>query len=328
DHFLVLFDDADPENPQNWSVLRKWYLTILGGLLVLNATFASAAPSGIADNLMAHFGFGTEVATLTIALFVAGYCVGPLMWGPLSEQYGRRPVFIVTFFVYTCFQIGCALSPNTASIIIFRFISGTFAAAPLTNSGAIVSDVWDARTRGKALAIFTVAPFAGPSLGPTVAGYLSVAGASWRWLFWILTIFAGVMWLLIVFTLPETYAPVILVKKARRLRKETGDERYYAQLERNKLKFTKRLEHILARPFRILLREPMLLAITVYMSFIYGCIYLLFEAYPIVFTEGHGLNEGASGLMFLPIVLGGITAVTFASYILLINPRYEREKKK
>lgn len=48
---------------------------------------------------------------------------------------------------------------------------------------------WDADTRGKALAIFTLAPFAGPALGPTVAGYMSVAGVSWRWLFWVLTIF-------------------------------------------------------------------------------------------------------------------------------------------
>ncbi|KIY53422.1 MFS general substrate transporter [Fistulina hepatica ATCC 64428] len=302
------------------------YLTVFGGLLVLNATFASAAPSGMAGDLMIQFGFGTEVASLTIALFVAGYCVGPLIWGPLSEQYGRRPLFIVPYFVYTCFQIGCALSPNTASIIIFRFLGGTFAAAPLTNSGAIISDIWDARNRGKAIGIFTTAPFAGPALGPIVAGYLSVAGVSWRWLFWILTILAGVMWLLIVFTLPETYAPVLLVKKARRLRKETGDERYYAQFERNKLKFTKRLEGILARPFRMLLCEPMLLAVTVYMSFVYGCLYLLFEAYPIVFTEGHGLNEGASGLMFLPIVLGGVTSVTL--YILLINPRYERESER
>lgn len=84
---------------------------------------------------MAKFSFGTEVATLTIALFVAGYCVGPLFWGPLSEQYGRKPVFLISFTAYTGFQVGCALSQNTASILIFRFLGGVFAAAPLANSG-------------------------------------------------------------------------------------------------------------------------------------------------------------------------------------------------
>ena len=84
---------------------------------------------------MKHFGFSLEVGALLISLFVAGYCVGPLVWGPLSEQYGRRPVAIISFIFYTGFQVGCALSPNTGSILVFRFIEGTFAAAPLTNSG-------------------------------------------------------------------------------------------------------------------------------------------------------------------------------------------------
>jgi len=65
-----------------------------------------------------------------------------------------------------------------------------------------------------------------------------------------------------------------------------------------------------------------LIAITLYMSFVYGCIYLLFEAYPIVFTQGHHLNEGISGLTFLPLFLGGCTGVLI--YILWFNPAYEK----
>jgi hypothetical protein len=107
----------DPTNPQNWSRSSRWYYTLLGSVLVFNATFASSSPGGIVVNVMKEFAFGTEVATLMISLFVAGYCVGPLFWGPLSEVYGRRPIFIVSFILYTGFQIGCALSPNTAAIL-------------------------------------------------------------------------------------------------------------------------------------------------------------------------------------------------------------------
>lgn len=154
---------------------------------------------------MRYFTFSEEIATLTISLFVAGYCVGPLVWGPLSEQIGRRNVFIITFIFYTAFQVGCALSHNTASILIFRFLGGTFAAAPLSNSGALVSDIWDAGTRGEALAYFTLAPFAGPTLGPVVSGFMAVSGVDWRWVFWLLAIFAGVCLVIIIFTLPETF---------------------------------------------------------------------------------------------------------------------------
>ncbi|KAF9022967.1 MFS general substrate transporter [Hymenopellis radicata] len=323
DPYLVSFDPDDPANPQNWSSAKKWFLTMAGGVLVLNATFASSAPAGVAEQMLVEFNLSREVATLMISLFVAGYCVGPLLWGPLSEEFGRRPVFIVSFFVYTGFQVGMALSKNTASLLVFRFLGGVFAACPLTNSGAIISDIWDAKTRGKAMAIFTVAPFAGPALGPTVAGYISVAGVTWRWLFWVLTMFAGACWILIVVGIPETYKPILLVQKAKKMRKETGDDNYYAPMERETKTVTQQIENVLARPFKILVQEPMLIASTAYMSFVYGCLYLLFEAYPIVFTQGHGFNAGASGLMFLPIMLGGVTAVTL--YLLIWNPLYEKE---
>ncbi|KAG2075030.1 polyamine transporter 1 [Suillus decipiens] len=321
DSFLVAFDEGDSANPKNWSFAKKWYLTLTAGLLVLNA-----APSSLVPTFMKEFGISQEVGTLTISLFVCGYCVGPLIWGPLSEQYGRRPIFIISFFIYMCFQIGCALSQNIASILIFRFLGGTFAAAPLANSGALISDIWDAKGRGTALAIFTVAPFAGPGIGPIVSGYLVLAGVSWRWLFWILTIFAGVCWLQIVFTIPETYSPVLLAKKAKEIRKRTGDERYHAAIESQNMTLSQRVESILARPFKVLFREPMLIALTLYMSFVYGCIYLLFEAYPIVFTKGHNLNAGVSGLVFLPLPIGGFLAV--ATYIFFFNPSYERKAQE
>ncbi|OAX40253.1 MFS general substrate transporter [Rhizopogon vinicolor AM-OR11-026] len=336
DPYIVQFAPDDKENPKNWSRRRRWYLTYLAALLAFNATFALSAPSGIATQLMVGFKLSEELAALTISLFVAGYCVGPLLWGPLSEQYGRRPIFLVTFPIYVCFQVGCALSKNAASIIIFRLLSGLFAAAPLTNSVAIISDIWDAKTRGKALILFALAPFVGPALSTS---HVAQSGTSWPWMFWVLAIFAVVCIVFIYFSLPETYAPIILLQKAKQLRLKTGDERYRAPLELiQKKQLRKRLEETLARPFKILVCEPMLIAVTIYMSFVYGCIYLLFEAYPVVFTEGHHFQPGKSvatfrhgcvdfpplgsfGLAFLPLVAGSVLGVI--GYLLIFNPRYE-----
>ncbi|KAK7468768.1 hypothetical protein VKT23_003269 [Stygiomarasmius scandens] len=323
DPFLVSDLGDDPSNPLKWSNLRKWYMTMAAGLLALNASFASSAPSGVAPALMEEFSISREVATLTVSLFVAGYVIGPLLWGPLSEEYGRRPIFIICFFAYMMFQVGMGLAQNTATLLILRLLGGIFAAAPLANSGAVMSDIWDARTRGKALAVFTVAPFAGPALGPIVSGFIFVSGTTWRWLFWVLTIFAGACLALIVLTMPETYQPVLLARLAKKKRKETGDNRYYAPSERLTKTMSQRVEAILARPFKLLVLEPMMWASTAYMSFVYGCLYLLFEAYPIVFTEGHGFNAGISGLMFLPLLVGGCLAVVV--YIFTFHRRYDRE---
>ncbi|KAJ6604532.1 MFS general substrate transporter [Mycena vulgaris] len=322
-HLIDSFEEGDPKNPKNWSNGRRWYLTGLSGLLVLNATFASAAPSGIGPQIMEEYHLSEEVGILAISLFVAGYCVGPLLWGPLSEQYGRRPIFIYPFVVYTLFQVAAALAKNGASILVFRFLGGVFAAAPLTNSGALISDIWASNTRGKALALFTLAPFAGPTIGPTVAGFIGDSAISFRWVFWVLAIFAGCCTVLCVLTLPETYAPILLVRNAKQKREVTGDPLFFAPLEKIELSLLERAEHILARPFKVLFQEPMLIALTLYMSFVYGCLYLLFEAYPIVFTQGHHLNAGISGLMFLPLMIGGAIAVIIS--ILVFNPRYQAE---
>ncbi|KAF5313288.1 hypothetical protein D9619_002999 [Psilocybe cf. subviscida] len=323
DPYLIdSFEPGAPDNPQNWSDAQKWYLTLLSGMLVLNATFASSSPSGIFHQLREEFHLSQTLGTLTLSLFVCGYCVGPLLWGPLSEQYGRRPIFIFPFFVYACFMAGGALAKNTTSVLVFRFLGGTFAAAPLTNSGAMISDIWSAGMRGKALAVFTVAPFAGPALGPTAAGFIGTS-VSWRWLFWVLAIFALVCEVFIIFTIPETYPPVLFVKKAQAKRLETGDNRYWAKLERQDVNFKQRAKKVLSQPFIVLFTEPMLMALTLYMSFVYGCLYILFTAYPIVFTQGHGFSPGVSGLMFLPIPIGGALAVIL--YIYYYNPRYERQ---
>ncbi|ELU43026.1 polyamine transporter 1 [Rhizoctonia solani AG-1 IA] len=261
------------------------------------------------------------------SLFVVGYCVGPLLWGPLSENYGRRPIFLIGFVVYTGFQIGGALAPNIASILVFRFLGGTFAACPLTNSGAIIADMYVSQT--PALAIFTLAPFAGPALGPTVAGYMSLAGVSWRWLFGVLSIFVSqhplptparrAQFHLISFdrTARKNCASLLVMidiiaqSKGRTFTGPSGMS--MRSVSRFISKSLRRIENILGRPFIMFFQEPMLFAVTLYMSFIYGCVYLLFAAYPIVFTQGHHLNSGASGLMFLPLFGGGIGGVVVVS---------------
>lgn len=194
-------------------------------------TFASSAPTGLMAQIERQFSFSREVGALVISLFVSGYCIGPLVFGPLSEAIGRKSVFVFTFIFYTGFQVGSALAQNTAQVLVFRFLGGTFASAPLANSGfvpflrlvavsrfvltmilsAVISDMWDADVRGKALAFFTIAPFAGPTLGPVCSGFMANAGVSWRWIFWLLTCFAAFLLILTIFTFPETYAYVVRI---------------------------------------------------------------------------------------------------------------------
>ncbi|KAL7416382.1 major facilitator superfamily domain-containing protein [Mrakia frigida] len=318
----VRFEEGDVENPMNWSMRYRWYLVFTAGLLVLNATFASSAPTGVLSEMKTIFGMSDEVSILVLSLFVAGYVIGPLFWGPLSEVYGRRPPLIVAFALYVGFQVGSALAPNTTAVLIFRLLGGICASSPIVVTGGQIGDLFEPRIRGLAISIFVLAPTVGPAIGPIIGGYMGDAGVRWSALYWLLCAFAAFCLLVIVFTIPETYAPVILVQKAKRLRKETG-EPWFAPLERKQTGIKARVNDVCVRPFAMLVEEPMLAAICCYMSTIYGIMYLNFVAFPIIFQGTHGFRAGPSGLMFLPFLFGSVAGTSLSA--LYYNPKYIRD---
>ena len=296
----------DPENPQNWSQGRKWRLTVLASFLTVNVTFASSAPSSATQQLAQQFNIGTVTATLITSLFLAGYCLGPIIWSTTSELVGRKVVLSVSMLMYTLFILGQALAQNPQTLFVTRFISGTCAAAPLTIAGGVIADMWDPVGRGFAMSLFSCAVFIGPVLGPIIGGFVTQSYLGWRWVFWVMMIFAAFCWILIVLFMPETFAPVLLMRKAKRLRKldPEGNKDLYAPHEKSDWSVGGIAHRTLLRPFQILAQEPILVLITIYLSIVYGILYGLFEAVPVIFEQKRGFNLGESGLIFVAVGLG------------------------
>jgi multidrug resistance protein len=226
-----------------------------------------------------------------------------MMFAPLSEIYGRRIIYGSTLLIAVVFVIPCAVAKNIGTLIVCRAIDGIAFSAPMTLVGGTLADLWRNEERGVPMAAFSAAPFIGPAIGPLVGGFLSDA-AGWRWLYWIQLILAFVAWVLITFTVPETYAPTILARRAKKLRKETKDDSHVTEQELDVRPFTERLAVFLIRPFQLLFGELIVLLISLYMSVLYGLLYMFFVAYPIIFQEGKGYSAGITGLMFIPLALG------------------------
>ena len=148
------FSQDDVENPKNWSKPRRWYITVVCVLLVVNATFASSSPSGCLEGISRTFKVSVKAAGLVITLFLLGYCAGPLFWAPLSEFYGRRWMFYLTFVLYFSFNFLCAFANNFAALLIGRFLTGTFASSALSNAPGVLADIWGPIDRGNAMAVF------------------------------------------------------------------------------------------------------------------------------------------------------------------------------
>ncbi|KAK5097785.1 hypothetical protein LTR70_002827 [Exophiala xenobiotica] len=312
----VDFFEGDIENPTNWSTGRRWYITVVAISLVLNATFASSAPSGCLEGIITEFGVGRIAAGLVMTLFLLGYCFGPLFFAPLSEFFGRRWIFYFTFIGYIVFNFLCAWAPNFGALLAGRFITGTFASAPLANSPGVVADLWGPVERGNAMALFATITFAGPGISPAIAGFLQLT-MNWHWTFYVLLWLGGIT-LPFLFTMPETHPPTVLTNKARRIRrlKIPGYENVQSPMEASGQSLAEIYKIALTRPW-IILFDPISFLIALYITTTYTLLYMLFTIYPIVFREHRGWNAGVSEL---PLI-GNVIGACIGAGVVLLNSR-------
>lgn len=274
--------------------------------MTVNVTFASSAPTTATIDIMDAFNVSNEIADLVTTVFLLGYVFGPLLWGPGSELLGRRPIFFVSMIVYNLLYLGQALAHNIQTLLVTRFLCGFCAVAPLTIGSGIIADIWSAVGRGPALNLFVGSVFLGTASGPLVAGFIVDSPISWRWVFWIMMIFGVVSTAIMVILLPETYAPVILLKKAKKLRTEDpiGNKNLYAEHEKQDWSIMGVIHRTIFRPFHMLVLEPILVLITIYISVVYGLLYGLFQALPIIFIVKRGFTISQEGLIFIGIGIG------------------------
>jgi MFS family permease len=204
--------------------------------------------------------------------------------------------------------------------VILRFLGGTFGSSPLTNAGGVVADLFPPTQRGLGMALFATAPFLAPVLGPIMAGFTSET-IGWRWVQGILAIFTGCVWLFGTLVLPETYAPVLLQQRAKAFSKTTGKVFISALEKHNKRTAAETFKRSLARPWALLFREPIVLVASTYMAILYGTLYMLFGAFPIVYQQERGWSEGIGGLAFLGVAVGMMIGLI---YTILDNRRYIR----
>ncbi|CAI6336493.1 unnamed protein product [Periconia digitata] len=302
---VIRFKDGDPENPNNWSMWKKTYALLVAIFSVMNSTMSSSLAAGATAPMSQHFGVSSETELiLPTSIYLVGYVVGPMLWGPLSESYGRKWTMIVSFAVFTIFSIASAVAPNFPALVIFRLFVGAGGSCAISVVGGICADVFhDPVSRGRSMALFMAATTFGPILGPPISGFISVV--SWSWAFWIGAIFAGASWPLFFF-FPETFGPVILKYRAQRLRKERGDESIVAPIELEKTDFGHIVTVVLTRPIRMICFEPLVLFTCLYLSYAYAIFYIYFQSYPLIFTGIYHFNAGLTGLTFLPIGVGAI----------------------
>ncbi|KAJ5775813.1 major facilitator superfamily domain-containing protein [Penicillium nucicola] len=279
------WDTNDASHPYNMSPWRKW------------VAVSTVSLGSLCVDVMAEFNCSREVATLGLSLFIWGMGTGPLVFGPLSELYGRRVIYIASFATFLVFLIPCAVAKNIQTLLIARFLDGFAGSAFLSVAGGTVGDIFPRHQLATPMMVYTASPFVGPELGPL------------RWTFYAMLCWAGAILLLICFFVPETYHALLLRRKAQELQKQTGSLQPLAPREKVSEPLKKLILRSIYRPMMLLTLEPMCLNLCVYSAILLGILYLFFGAFQDVFQEVYGFELWQRGLTFLGLLVGMILAV-------------------
>ncbi|KAM0793435.1 hypothetical protein ACM66B_000880 [Microbotryomycetes sp. NB124-2] len=287
---------------------RKWLSVFLVSTGAFCVTCCSSMVALSYPGTREEFGLSEEVVTLGLSLYIFGLGFFPLLVGPLSEFYGRRPIYNLSWFFFVCFNILVAFSPNAPAYFIGRFLSGAAGSAFLSVAGGTVSDLFPPNRVSGPMGLFTSSTLLGPVGGPLLSGFIN-EHLYWRWTWYILTIWAFVEALVVYFFVPETFLPARLKQKAKRLRK-AGRQDVKAPIEIDDRSIPKVVGMSCVRPFQILATEPMALALCTWTALLLGLLYAFFSAFSLVYQE-YGFTPQFVGLSFTGIGVG-VTAGTLS----------------
>ncbi|KAF8647432.1 hypothetical protein AX16_006709 [Volvariella volvacea WC 439] len=277
----------DPQNPKNWPYRRKWSATIVVSSFTFISPISSSMMAPATADLARELNItSTAMQAMAISIFVLGYAVGPLILGPLSEIFGRSRVLQLSNLFYLAWNTGCGFAQTRNQLIAFRFLSGLGGSAPLSIGGGVIGD-------GQSLALYVG------------------RGSTWRWVFWSTSIVDVAIQISGFFFLQETFAPLLLERKAKALQKPSDDVEkgtvrevrtiYDAQGDRSwKSIFAKAL----TRPFALFARESIVQLLGLYMAFIYGIFYLALTTLTEIFRFTYNESIGIAGLNYIALGIG------------------------
>ncbi|RMJ13497.1 hypothetical protein CDV36_006839 [Fusarium kuroshium] len=305
--------DSDANNPRNWTLGRR--CTMIG--LVTGVCFVSGLSSSMfapaVPDVMKEFSSSNDVlASFVVTIFVLGLAVGPVAFAPLSELYGRLVIQHVGNIGFLAFTISCALASSLPMLIGFRLLQGMFGSVPFTNGGAVIADLIVQERRGLALTLFTCGIFLGPVVGPIAGGFLAKE-EDWRWIFWLLSIMQGVLTIMCLVFLRETYPNIILERRLKRLRQETGNLQLRTKFD-NGLTPRQYFNRGILRLVRMLVFSPAVLFLSIYVGLLYSYFYLLVTTITPLYQDTYGFERGVVGLSYLGLGAGFMLGqFTFAS---------------
>ncbi|RYO83928.1 hypothetical protein DL764_009392 [Monosporascus ibericus] len=306
DPLLVAFHQPyDPENPLDWPTGRKWAVTDVLSATAFNRIMVSTIMAPALSLIASELDMTPAESAMTLSIYLLATAFGPLFIGPLSEIYGREVILHASSLWFLIWNIACGFATTKEILIASRFLAGFGASAIYALAGGVLGDIWRPEQRGRSLGVYLLIPLLGAAVGPIIGGFMA-ARVAWRWLFWATSIFQAAMIFVSIFTFKETYGPLILKRRAARLRRETGNQGYHVDSLDGDRSVTALLAKALSRPLRLLAFHPIIQATAVISAFNYGILYIVLSTFSELWISRYHQSVEISGLHYIACSLGEI----------------------
>lgn len=366
DPYLVAFsaDRRDDANPLDWRAGKKWMVTDVLSATGFNRIMVSTIMAPALPTIARELRMGPTEAAMSMSVYLLATALGPLAIGPLSEVYGRQVVLHGSSAWFLVWNVLCGFARTKETLIAARFLAGFGASAIYALGAGVLGDVWRPEQRGRSLGIYLLIPLLGAAVGmsryrktllflilfrhlsqairpfcfifvlikqryagPIIGGFIAMR-SDWRWMFWSTSIFQAAMIFASFFCFPETYGPLILRRRARQLRAQTGNPRYYTLGER--LDGTRSalalVSRAVSRPVRLLLFHPIIQVVSIKSAIDYGILYIVLSTFAELWMRQYGQSVEISGLHYLVISAAEIAGSQLGGYIM--DRVYRRRQKR
>lgn len=305
---------AEVEDPKHYARRTKWIITFIVAMAGAGAPLGSGIILPALSDIDREFNSKSTVTNLSVALYMLSMSIFPLWWSSFSETLGRRTIYLVSFFFFLVFNVLSAVSVNIAMFIVMRILSGGAAASVQAVGAGTIADIWDVKERGQAMGYFYLGPLCGPLIAPIVGGALA-QGLGWRACMWFTTIYGLILWVCLLFFLPETLksvTPASAIAASSDEKQEGARPTLSRTSTRQSVALkSKRYVVILRRwfidPLAIILnlRIPAVALVVYYASITFGSLYVLNISVQQTFdSEPYGFSTIIVGLLYIPNSLG------------------------
>ncbi|KAL4928626.1 putative MFS multidrug transporter [Aspergillus undulatus] len=284
----------DPADPYNWPLWKKSFNLGLVAFHACMGTFTAAAIIPAYEKIAEDIGVSIQRVSYLTSLQIAILGAAPLLWKPLSHRFGRRPIFLMSLVLSCVCNIGCAESPDYASMAACRALVAFFISPAMALGSAVVMETFFKHQRARYLGVWTVMVTLGVPVGPFIFGFVAER-VGYRWIYWVLAITNACQFILYIFFGPETryVGPSCSPFKHQYLAITRIDSTAFAATE-------------FIHPLSLFTNIPVLLAAIAYsMVFLFASVLNSVEV-PQLLQAKFGLDAEQLGLQFIGLIIGSL----------------------